>query len=103
MRRSRGRDTTDVNESATVYSDVSFMGRDTVAFSLRLRQSGDGIRPMGHSLVESFLPDLVVRSPHESTQFVETNNPQVTDIAAAELLEQFSGCLYARISDHVDQ
>lgn len=92
------------DETATVYSDVSFMGRDTVAFSLRLRHSGKtDVRPMGSSLVESFLPDLEeekkrLQSLNEDDGINgESNKPKpvktkFTPGEAAEMLDNYDGC-----------
>jgi hypothetical protein len=81
-------------ETATVYSDVSFMGRDTAAFSLRLRHSGKDVRPMGSSLVESFLPDLVT-TEEEKPDGEEEIKPVKTKFTAhevAEMLDEYDGC-----------
>lgn len=79
-------------ESATVYSDVSFMGRDTVAFSLRLRHSGGDIRPMGSSMVASFLPDLVPTTEEIPNEDGEPVFSPVSASEAADMLEEYDGC-----------
>ena len=73
---------------AAVYSDVAFMGRETVAFSLRLRQSGE--LKLSPSMRESFLPDLVVKGADEPEDFVK--QPTLSDATSAQLLENYNGC-----------
>lgn len=84
-------------ETNTVYSDVSFMGRDTVAFSLRLRHSGKtDVRPMGPSLVESFLPDLASteeeKTKNGEEEHIKPVKTKFTANEAAEMLDEYDGC-----------
>lgn len=93
--RSSVNDDASASESATVYSDVSFMGRDTVAFSLRLRESGSaGIRRMGTSMVASFLPDLHEKNVEDANGDDEEREGEikVSKAQAAVLLEDYDEC-----------
>jgi len=78
-------------ETGTVFSDVSFMGRDTVAFSLRLRQSGSGIRPMGPSMQSTYLPELTP-AVEEAAQESVTAASVGSDEDITEMMEDYDGC-----------
>jgi chromosome segregation ATPase len=77
------------DESATVYSDISFMGRDTVAFSMGLRHSGNGLRKMPKSMA-SFLPNIAATA--EEIEAAKNKEPTVSDEEAAQMMDDYDGC-----------
>lgn len=84
-------DASDANEAHnTVYSDVSFMDRDSVGFSLRLRQSGSP--KMSASMMSAFLPDLMPTPEEAAEEEVTVKAPRLNAQRLAALLESYDGC-----------
>jgi hypothetical protein len=91
MRRSGLTDTSDVDEAHnTVYSDVSFLNRDSVGFSLRLRQSGNP--KMSASMMDAFLPDLMPTPEEAAEDEVVVKAPPMSEQRVAALMDSYDGC-----------
>jgi hypothetical protein len=80
------------SEHNTVFSDVSFMARDTVGFSLRLRPSSpSGIRPVGPSMMSTYLPDLVA-TPEDVVEETSEPPPRMTQAQLEKMMDAYDGC-----------
>mmetsp|Transcript_55011 Transcript_55011/g.110509 ORF Transcript_55011/g.110509 Transcript_55011/m.110509 type:complete len:262 (+) Transcript_55011:54-839(+) len=85
-----GEPVADDTDTATVYSDISFMGRNTVAFSMGLRQAGAGMRRMPKSMA-AFLPNIAATDEEIEASKIKKDAP-ISDEEAARMLEDYDGC-----------